>query len=58
MKMDFLGFCIVLAAFIVCDTWIFLSGYDSFFHKAKTEEEKALRNATIKKAIAEGEKHE
>ena len=56
MKMDFLGFCIVLAAFIVCDTWVFLRGYDSFFHKAKTEEEKALRNATIKKAIAEGEK--
>lgn len=47
--MEFLGFCIVVAAWIVCDTWIFLSGYKSFFHEAKTEEEKALHAATIKR---------
>jgi predicted acetyltransferase len=46
--MHFLGFCILLAAFIVCDTWVFLNGYDSMFHTAKTPEEKALRAAIIK----------
>lgn len=40
--MEFLGLCIVMASFIVCDTWIFLRGYNSFFHKAKTDKEKAL----------------
>lgn len=46
--MEFLGFCIVMAAFLVCDTWIFLSGYKSFFHRAKTDEEKELHAALIK----------
>ena len=46
--MEFLGFCIVVAAVIVCDTWVFLHGYNSLFHEAKTDEEKAIRAATIK----------
>lgn len=47
--MEFLGFCILLAAFIVCDTWIFLRGYKSVFHEAKTDEEKALHAAIVKR---------
>ena len=47
--MEFLGFCIVVAAFIVCDTWIFLRGYNSFLHEAKTNEEKQLHAAIIKR---------
>lgn len=36
------GFWIFLAAFVVCDTWVFISGYDSMLHKRKTEREKKL----------------
>lgn len=44
--MEFLGSCLIVAAWIVCDTRIFLSGYNSFFHEAKTKEEKALTRKT------------
>jgi hypothetical protein len=45
--MEFLGMCIFLATWLVCDTWIFLSGYEALFFKAKTDEEKELHKAII-----------
>lgn len=40
--MEWLGFWIFLSVFVACDTWVFLSGFESFLHTAKTVEEKAL----------------
>ncbi|CAH1387057.1 hypothetical protein [Candidatus Nitrotoga sp. M5] len=46
--MGTLGICILVATILVTEAWIFLSGYDSWIHKVKTDEEKALRAAFIK----------
>lgn len=47
MKMDWFGFWIFLAVFVVCDCWIFSQGYDSFFQSHKTEAEKELQRLKI-----------
>lgn len=45
--MEFLGICIVFSTWLVCDTWIFLRGYNATFSRCKTEDEKELRRLTI-----------
>jgi len=47
--MEFLGFCIFASAFMICDTALFLFGYKSFFICAKTDEEKEIHAARIKR---------
>lgn len=44
-----LGFWIFMAVFITCDHWIFQQGYDSFFQKHKTAEEKQIQQLKIEK---------
>jgi predicted house-cleaning NTP pyrophosphatase (Maf/HAM1 superfamily) len=41
---------LIIAALIVCDTWVFLNGYSSLLHKAKTPEEKAIQSKLLKGA--------
>ena len=43
------GVWLFLCVFLVVDTWVFLRGYGSFFHKHKTEKEKQLRDAIIER---------
>lgn len=47
--MAWLGFWLFLAAFIACDCWIFQQGYDSFFQRHKTPEEKQIQQLKIQK---------
>lgn len=41
--MEFLGVCIFASVALYCDHKQFLEGYNSFFFKAKTDEEKKIR---------------
>ena len=42
VKMEWLGFWIFLSTLVVCDTYLFSKGYDSFLWVAKTTQEKAI----------------
>lgn len=46
--MEWLGFWIFLSTLLVCDTWLFSKGYNSFFWTWKTKEELELREKAIK----------
>ncbi len=48
--MSWLGFWIFLSTVYACDSFLFVRGYDTYFHGFKTDEEKALRKAVIKHA--------
>lgn len=48
------GFWIFLSVVFACDSWLFSQGYNSFFHKHKTEEEKKIREAKIKMLEKQG----
>ena len=37
-----LGFWIFLSVFVACDTYVFIQGYESILHSAKTDHEKEL----------------
>jgi hypothetical protein len=45
--MEWLGFWIFASVFLVCDTWLFSKGYNSFFWDWKTSEEQQLRKKAI-----------
>lgn len=40
--MAWLGFWVFLSTLLVCDTFLFYKGYESFFWKAKTDAEKVI----------------
>lgn len=37
------GVGILLAAWLICDTYLFSKGYNSFFHSRKTDDEKEIQ---------------
>jgi hypothetical protein len=45
--MEWFGFWIFASTLVVCDTWLFSRGYNSFLHTWKTPEEKALRKKLL-----------
>jgi hypothetical protein len=45
--LKWLGFWIFASVFIVCDHYVFLQGYDSFFQKHKTSQEIELKQLKI-----------
>jgi hypothetical protein len=45
--MEWFGFWIFWAVFIVCDTWIYLEGHTSLLHSHKTEHEKRIQEAKV-----------
>lgn len=45
--MDTLDFWIFLSVCVICDAWLFSKGYNAFFYKHKTDEEKEIRKAII-----------
>jgi hypothetical protein len=47
--METLGFCILTSVFVACDAYLFSQGYNTLFFKHKTDEEKRIREAIIKK---------
>jgi len=50
--MDWFGFWIFAAVFVVCDCWVFSQGYDSFLQHHKTPEEKELQRIKIERQRA------
>lgn len=47
--MGYLGIAIIISTLYICDTLVFLHGYNSLFHKAKTDQEKEIQRLTIAK---------
>lgn len=47
--MGTLGLCLLIAVVYACDTWLFSRGYETFWHKHKTPEEKELQQLQIAK---------
>lgn len=45
--MAWFGFWIFVSTLLVCDTWLFSKGYNSFFWKAKTEAEQKIHKRLI-----------
>jgi len=43
MKMSWFGFWIFMTAFIICDTWLYSKGHETFFWRHKTEAEKTIQ---------------
>jgi len=43
-QLHWLGFWIFMSVFLVCDTWLYSKGHDTFFHTHKTVAEKAIRD--------------
>jgi hypothetical protein len=37
-----IGFAILIAGFVIADAIMFVNGYRGYFHRAKTEQEKAV----------------
>lgn len=44
------GFWLFMSVLVVCDCWVFLSGYDSFLQFHKTDAEKELQSVKIEAA--------
>lgn len=42
------GFWIFMTVFMLCDTWLYSKGNDTFFWQYKTEAEKQLQQEIIK----------
>lgn len=49
--MEWLGFWIFMAAFVCVDGWLFSKGYNSWFFRHRTQEEKDLRKAVIRQTM-------
>lgn len=43
------GIAILLATWLICDTYLFLKGYNSFWHSRKTEDEKEIQKLLMDK---------
>jgi len=43
------GAGILLAAWLICDTYLFSKGYKSFFHSRKTDDEKEIQTLLMAK---------
>ena len=55
--LSWLGFFIFLAVFVVCDSWIYSKGHDSFFQTHKTDAEKELQRLKIEELKLKIELH-
>jgi len=47
IDLNWLGFWIFLSVFVVCDSWLYEKGSDTFFHEHKTDVEKELLRLKI-----------
>ena len=47
--MSWLGFWTFMAVLVICDSWLFSQGYDTFLQEHKTPEEKEIQKIKINK---------
>ena len=43
IKLGWLGFWIFLSVYVVCETWLYSKGHETFFFQHKTDAEKQIQ---------------
>lgn len=52
---DLAAFLIFMSVFLVCDTWLYSKGHDTFFWKHKTKAELRIQNNQLDDRNIEGD---